>query len=112
MNIKYERQLKKGVLDIVVLDLLNDQSMYGYQIILEMKKRSRFLSTMKEGTLYPLLYRLEDDGYIQSEWSQAQDKVTPKKYYTITSQGQKELTELKQFWFAFSNEISKILGEK
>ena len=68
MNPKYERQLKKGVLEMLVLKLLSKEKMYGFQ--LNSKKlqlcNSKYFS-LKEGTLYPILYRLEDDGLVKSE---------------------------------------------
>ena len=69
MNDKYIRQMKKGVLDMLVLKLLNKEQKYGYQLIYELKEKSGELFILKEGTLYPILYRLEDDGLVQSCWS-------------------------------------------
>ena len=62
MNDKYERQMKKGVLDMLVLKLLESEPRYGYQIIQELKDKSGDVFSLKDGTLYPILYRLEDDG--------------------------------------------------
>ena len=56
MNPKYERQLKKGVLEILVLHLLSEQDMYGYQLIMALDERSQGMFKLKEGTLYPILY--------------------------------------------------------
>lgn len=70
MNPKYERQLKKGVLEISVLKLLSQKKMYGYQLIIEMKQLSHKMFTLREGMLYPILYRLEDDGLVVSQWSE------------------------------------------
>ena len=111
MNPKYERQLKKGVLEILVLHLLSQKKMYGYQLIMELKEKSHEFLTLKEGTLYPILYRLEDDGLVLSEWTQASGKVSSKKYYMITQEGQNSLKELKQLWFHFVEEVSLILGD-
>ena len=60
MNEKYERQMKKGVLDMLVLRLLEKEPKYGYQLIQEMREKSDEVFSLKEGTLYPILYRLED----------------------------------------------------
>ena len=64
MNDKYERQMKKGVLDMLVLKLLESEPRYGYQIIQELKDKSGDVFSLKDGTLYPILYRLEDDGLV------------------------------------------------
>lgn len=101
MNVKYERQLKKGVLEILVLQLLSQKRMYGYQLIVEMKEKSQGLFEMKEGTLYPILYRLEDDELVKSEWSEPKDKEVSRKYYVITKQGNEVLKELKLLWGKF-----------
>ncbi len=111
MNPKYEGLLKKGVLEILVLHLLSIKRMYGYQLISELKTLSHELFTLKEGTLYPILYRLEDDGLLVSEWSQPSGKETSKKYYKITKEGQETLIELKKLWLLFSNEVTMILGD-
>lgn len=112
MNVKYERQLKKGALEILVLQLLSKERMYGYQMIMEMKTRSHGLFEMKEGTLYPILYRLEDDGFIKSEWSEPKDKEVSRKYYVITVSGIEVLKELKQLWKEFSTTVNLMLGDE
>lgn len=111
MNPKYERQLKKGVLEILVLELLSKEKMYGYQLIQKLQEHSHKMFTLKEGTLYPILYRLEDDGMVISEWSIPSGKEVSKKYYMITERGMSLLTELKDLWRSFSNEVSKILED-
>ena len=87
MTDKYERQMKKGVLDMLVLRLLKSEAKYGYQIIQEMREKSEETFLLKDGTLYPVLYRLEDDGLVVSKWSGAVGKQVPRKYYEITEEG-------------------------
>lgn len=111
MNPKYERLLKKGVLEILVLQLLSKERMYGYQLINELKNKSHQLFNLKEGTLYPILYRLEDEELVVSEWSQPSGKEVSKKYYRITEKGKSTLYELKNLWFYFSDEVSRILED-
>jgi len=77
MNDRYERQMKKGVLDMLVLTLLKSEAKYGYQIIQEMKEKSGEIFLLKDGTLYPVLYRLEDDKLVVSKWSEAEGKQVP-----------------------------------
>ena len=88
-------QLKKGVIEILILKLLSQEKMYGYQLLQELDRRSNGIFKMKEGTLYPVLYRLEDDGFITSLWEEpdrnSPDKrPVPRKYYQITKSGLKE----------------------
>ena len=111
MNEKYERQMKKGVLDMLVLKLLRSEAKYGYQIIQEMKEKSGETFLLKDGTLYPILYRLEDEPLVVSKWSEAEGKQVPRKYYEITEAGQKALDEIEVVWKRISDGISRIMEE-
>lgn len=109
MNDKYERQMKKGVLDMIVLKLLSSEAKYGYQIIQEMKDKSGEIFLLKDGTLYPILYRLEDDGLVSSKWSEAEGKQVARKYYEITAAGLSTLQEIEAVWERISAGISRIM---
>lgn len=109
MNEKYVRQMKKGVLDMLVLKLLEQDSKYGYQLISELKEKSGELFVLKEGTLYPILYRLEDDGLVESTWSSPQGKQAARKYYQITDKGRTSLVEITELWTAMSRGIENIM---
>ena len=108
MNDKYERQMKKGVLDMLVLKLLETEPKYGYQIIQEMKEKSEEIFLLKDGTLYPILYRLEDDGMVVSRWSEAEGKQVPRKYYVITENGREALNQMESIWKRISSGILSI----
>lgn len=109
---KYESQMKKGVLDMLVLKLLEENEKYGYQIIQELKEKSNDRFLLKEGTLYPILYRLEDDHYIESRWSEPQGKRVPRKYYILTENGRTALREIKALWMDITQNVFKIMGEE
>ena len=109
MNDKYERQMKKGVLDMLVLKLLESESKYGYQIIQEMREKSKETFLLKDGTLYPILYRLEDDGLVVSRWSEAEGRQIARKYYEITNEGKKALGEIETVWKHISDGITEIM---
>ncbi len=109
MTERYERQMKKGVLEILVLRLLGEKEQYGYQLISELKCRSGEYFILKEGTLYPILYRLEDDGLVTSEWSAPKGKEVSKKYYRITGKGRAVLEETAKLWKIFSQKVDQIL---
>lgn len=108
---KYERQMKKGVLEMLVLKLLKSESKYGYQIIQELKEKSGEIFLLKDGTLYPVLYRLEDDGLVVSRWSKAEGRQVSRKYYEITEEGMKALEGIREIWQRISGGISKIMEE-
>lgn len=91
-------QLKKGILKILVLKLLSQEKKYGYELLLEISQKSDGFFKMKEGTLYPILYKLEEDGFVTSEWQLPCDKGKAKKYYFITPNGTRELNELVEFF--------------
>lgn len=109
MNEKYERQMKKGVLDMLVLKLLESEPKYGYQIIQEMKEKSEEIFLLKDGTLYPILYRLEEDGLVVSRWSEPEGKQVPRKYYEITADGREALSQIQVIWKHISDGIRKIM---
>ena len=111
MNDKYERQMKKGVLDMLVLRLLKYEAKYGYQIIQEMKEKSEETFLLKDGTFYPILYRLEDEALVISRWSEAKGKQVPRKYYEITQSGLKALDEIEALWKRISVGISKVMED-
>lgn len=69
MEDRFAQQLKKGVLEMLVLKLICAKPAYGYELLSELKISSQGRFCLKEGTLYPILYRLEDDGMIRSQWS-------------------------------------------
>lgn len=112
MNEKYESQMKRGVLDMLVLKLLEKEEKYGYQIISELKERSKERFSLKEGTLYPVLYRLEDDKLVESKWGEAVGKKVPRKYYVITKEGKEALAEIEALWQEISESVAMIMEGK
>lgn len=109
MSGRYERQMKKGVLEILVLKLLERDEKYGYQLISELRDKSGELFSLKEGTLYPILYRLEEEGLVISRWSMPQGKEISRKYYQISESGEKILRDTVQLWKVFSEKVNLIL---
>ena len=79
MESRFERQLKKGALEMLVLGLVCAGPTYGYELLDSMARRSNGLFALKEGTLYPILYRLEDDGLIEAQWRTSGGRTAPKK---------------------------------
>jgi PadR family transcriptional regulator PadR len=82
--------------------------MYGYQIIKELKDRSRGYFSFKEGTLYPALHRLEKSGLIEGKW-QALPSGQQRKYYYITEKGYASLALQRSSWREFLNAMNLII---
>jgi PadR family transcriptional regulator PadR len=101
--------MKKGVLEMLVLKLLAKEEKYGYQLISELRESSNGLFVLKEGTLYPILYRLEDDELVISRWSEPKGKEISRKYYAVTEKGKQLLSELFGVWSEFSSNVTSIM---
>ena len=108
---KYLSQFKKGVLELVVLKVLSSRAMYGYEIAGEANARFDELG-LREGTLYPILYRLEDDGMVASRWESGHARSVPKKYYAITDEGRETLAGAAEQWLRFARGVSNILEDE
>ncbi|ASS73031.1 MULTISPECIES: PadR family transcriptional regulator [Bacillus] len=104
----FNRELVKGSTVILLLTLLNERPMYGYELVKEMEQRSGNELQMKEGTLYPSLHKLERQGYISSYWEK-QSKGPDRKYYRITDEGQAVLLERTKEWSLFSTMMDRML---
>ncbi|OXS77468.1 PadR family transcriptional regulator [Domibacillus enclensis] len=92
-----DKEIMKGSIDILLLSLLHQKDMYGYEMVKALKKNSNELYNMSEGTLYPALKRLEKKGWIQFYW-ELSDSGTRRKYYRMTEEGKKELNKKLQDW--------------
>ena len=110
MQEKYERQMKKGALDMLVLRLLTEEKKYGYQLILELREKSGTIFCLKEGTLYPILYRLEEERLVESRWSEAESRQLPRKYYLITDKGRETLDEMYQSWRQITEGVDRLMN--
>ena len=106
------QQLKKGVLEMLVLEIICQEPTYGYELMTKLKRRSSDLFALKEGTLYPILYRLEDDGMIQASWSHGDGKIAPKKIYTATEKGQTERRRRHSVWNDFYHTVNGFYEEE
>lgn len=105
MEDRFERQLKKGVLEMLVLGLVCRRPRYGYELLAQLAAGPGGLFRLREGTLYPILYRLEDEGMIVSAWQTSEGRGTPKKVYTVTEKGLDELARQRGLWAAFKREV-------
>jgi DNA-binding PadR family transcriptional regulator len=102
------RELMKGKIDSLLLCLLAQRRMYGYQIIKELEQRSEGYFKFKEGTLYPALRRLEVAGLIQGRW-QMLPSGRQRKYYHLTDKGNSILVEKRAQWLDFLAAVNLII---
>ena len=102
------RELVKGNIDSLLLCLIAQQPMYGYQIIRDLDRRSQGYFKFKEGTLYPALHRLERAGLIVGRW-QMLPSGQQRKYYHITDKGLSTLAERRGQWQDFLTAMNLII---
>ncbi len=95
--------------ELLILTLISRKDMYGYEIIKNLEILSENVFQLKEGTLYPILHRLENNGYVSS-YSQRSDNNKERKYYQITNKGLKQLAFEQKNWELFQSSISKVLN--
>ena len=104
------RELKRGALELVVLQLLAPGEAYGYEIASKLSERTQGALEVTDGTLYPVLYRLERDGFVDVRWDTPKRGV-PRKYYRLTDTGRRELQQLVRDWTTFAGAMSRLIQE-
>ena len=121
---EFARNLAAGTYDLIVLDVLRDGPSYGYGIVKRISEQSKHTIRWHEGTLYPVLHRLEKRGLLTSEWknppslrkgSGFQRGTGPKhgrqrRYYRLTARGQRLWRDQRDHWRAFSRGVNALLG--
>ncbi|MBQ2738960.1 MAG: PadR family transcriptional regulator [Oscillibacter sp.] len=112
MEDRFLQQMKKGVLEMLVLETVCDRATYGYELLGRLREGSGGLFALKEGTLYPILYRLEDDGFVTASWSAGEGRTAPKKIYTATDAGRAEAQRRRALWVQFAGIVDGMGREK
>ena len=102
------KNLVSGSMTMLLLKLLSEQDMYGYEMISVLRERSENVFELKAGTLYPLLHSLEEKNLLESYEQEALGKV--RKYYSITKAGRKLLQEKETEWKEYSQAVTGVLG--
>lgn len=103
-----DKSLLSGSTTMLLLKLLSEKDMYGYEMIETLQKRSQNVFVLKAGTLYPLLHSLEDKGYLTVYEREAGGKT--RKYYSITKEGKSFLMAKKEEWKEYSSAVAEVLG--
>jgi len=100
-------QMRKGSTEFLILSLLAERPMYGYEISQQLKQRSGGYFEMKEGLLYPALHRMQQSGWLSSEWMEIDGRR--RKYYALTPLGREVLGEQAAEWETFLEALHTLL---
>ena len=101
-------QALKGHLDLLLLAVLADGAKHGYAVIDELRRRSDDVFDLPEGTIYPVLHRLEKSGYLSSKWSTVRGRR--RRTYRLTDKGRLVLGEQSRDWNLFSAAVTRVVG--
>lgn len=100
-------QFKKGVLDLCVLVALSRKNCYGYELVSEISKNIE----IAEGTIYPLLRKLKDEGFV-STYLMESSEGPPRKYYALTKKGEETKDAMQREWTKFVSMVTEYLKER
>lgn len=100
----------KGHMELLILAVLADGSRHGYSIIEELRERSGEVFDLAEGTVYPVLHRLERAGSLSSEWSESGGRR--RRTYSLTASGRAKLVSERSSWHQFSVAVSAVVGRQ
>ena len=103
-----EADLLQGTLDILILKIVALEPIHGYAIVQRIQQISNHALQIRQGSLYPALYRLENRGWLKSEWK-TNESGHEAKYYSLTKLGQKQFEEEKADWKRLCEAISLVL---
>src|SRR5690349_17298191 len=100
--------LLQGTLDMLILKVLQREPIHGFGICQRIHRLSEDVLSVGEGSLYPALYRLQDQGWIESEWGVSENNRKA-KYYRLTKAGRKQLERERESWELLTGAIGEIL---
>lgn len=102
-------QLRRGALEYCVLGLLAQEERYGFDLVRSLGSLDGMVAG--EGTIYPLLSRLQKDGRVSSSWRESSAGGPPRKYYAITAKGQRALKDFTAEWVRFRDTVDHLLTQ-
>lgn len=103
-----DKTLLSGSMTMLLLKLLDEKDMYGYEMIDTLRKKSNNVFELKAGTLYPLLHGLEEKGYLKSYEQEYAGKT--RKYYSITKEGRGVLKQKTSEWNEYKSAVTSVLA--
>ena len=102
----WSTQVRKGVLELCILNLLRDEPLYGYEIVKRLETVPGLVIT--EGTIYPILNRLRKEKLVTSSLQES-DRGPVRKYYALTAEGRKRMEQMNEHWQELAKSLGKIL---
>lgn len=108
MNPKLRKRDLDGNVETMLLALLSEGPSYGYAIVKSLNDRADGLLEFGEGTIYPILHRLEEKELISAQWEKMSDSGRKRKYYHLTSKGHKALSENREYWLLLVDAMRRI----
>jgi len=105
---KIRGQLLKGTTPLLVLTVLRDGELYGYEIVQKVREKSGGTFAPSEGSLYPALHRMEQNGWIASEWGLSENNRRA-RFYRLTALGRKQLTSEQESWQQITGAVKLVL---
>jgi PadR family transcriptional regulator PadR len=111
MENRIDKEHLRGHLESMVMSVLEKKSAHGFEIMQSLEEQGCQLLQLKEGTLYPALYRLEEAGYILGKWENnlSERRGPRRRIYTLTKKGKKELASQRENWKQFVTVVGKIV---
>ena len=103
-----DKSLVSGSTSMLILRLLSEKDMYGYEMIDTLREKSQNVFELRAGTLYPLLHSMEEKGFLESYEQEAVGKV--RKYYHLTKSGKKQLHVKAEEWKEYSRAVVNVMG--
>jgi PadR family transcriptional regulator PadR len=105
----FDRELKRGAAELLILSLLDARPRHGYELSKLIHARSDGQLTFHIDSLYPLLYRLEERGWIRGTWVE-QPEERRRRFYKVTAEGRRVLAQQRQTWEAFVEAVRRVTG--
>ena len=106
---KPKNDILQGTLALLILKTLSSQgAMHGYAITNHIQRVSNDLLRVEEGSLYPALHRMEDEGWVRAEWGTS-DRGREARFYSLTPKGRKELAREEQSWVRLTEGVRRVL---
>jgi transcriptional regulator len=104
-----DRELKKGSAELIILSLLESRARHGYEISKLIEQRSNGQLKFHVASLYPLLYRLEERGWLQGRWIEKAGQRR-RRFYSLTAEGRRVLASQRNTWKSFVEAMGRVTG--